>query len=255
MFKKKPQGSFGPVRECQMQKRSKPGCDSVYLYYPQEETVAELRTVEAEAASFLDQISRYVTLRQTKIYVQVFFFFPYYLNAIFCRYYITRAKLVSKMAKYPHVVSHISSTRTWHLDQRYSSYFTCIIYILTFIGGLSSHGDGDWWEGIHQPQDHSVRAEKSIRKYCCNNKLLIIFEDYPVQKKFRLLHVCVVLRTDLIKQNCLAGNITWHDPEEHREDQEAEEQQHWCPVLRSPSPFVLGPLFHHLELALAFRWF
>jgi len=29
-----------------------PGCDSVYLHYPQEETVAELRTVEGEAASF-----------------------------------------------------------------------------------------------------------------------------------------------------------------------------------------------------------
>ncbi|XP_038634494.1 proteasome activator complex subunit 3 isoform X1 [Scyliorhinus canicula] len=42
----------------------------------QEETVAELRTVESEAASYLDQISRY---------------------------YITRAKLVSKVAKYPHV--------------------------------------------------------------------------------------------------------------------------------------------------------
>uniref|UniRef100_A0A672QV48 Proteasome activator complex subunit 3 n=1 Tax=Sinocyclocheilus grahami TaxID=75366 RepID=A0A672QV48_SINGR len=42
----------------------------------QEETVTELRTVEGEAASFLDQISRY---------------------------YITRAKLVSKIAKYPHV--------------------------------------------------------------------------------------------------------------------------------------------------------
>ena len=42
----------------------------------QEEIVAELRTVESEAASCLDQISRY---------------------------YITRAKLVSKIAKYPHV--------------------------------------------------------------------------------------------------------------------------------------------------------
>ncbi|KAJ7992555.1 hypothetical protein DPEC_G00279900 [Dallia pectoralis] len=42
----------------------------------QEETVAELRTVEGEAASYLDQISRY---------------------------YITRAKLVSKITKYPHV--------------------------------------------------------------------------------------------------------------------------------------------------------
>ncbi|XP_026217295.1 proteasome activator complex subunit 3-like isoform X1 [Anabas testudineus] len=42
----------------------------------QEETVAELRMVESEAASYLDQISRY---------------------------YITRAQLVSKITKYPHV--------------------------------------------------------------------------------------------------------------------------------------------------------
>ncbi|EPY87552.1 hypothetical protein CB1_000238024 [Camelus ferus] len=42
----------------------------------QEETFAELRTVESEAASYPDQVSRY---------------------------YITRAKLVSKTAKYPHV--------------------------------------------------------------------------------------------------------------------------------------------------------
>uniref|UniRef100_A0A8C4TJI9 Proteasome activator subunit 3 n=1 Tax=Erpetoichthys calabaricus TaxID=27687 RepID=A0A8C4TJI9_ERPCA len=42
----------------------------------QEETVAELRAVEGEAASYLYQISKY---------------------------FITRAKLVSKIAKYPHV--------------------------------------------------------------------------------------------------------------------------------------------------------
>jgi len=42
----------------------------------QEETLAEVRTVEAEAASFLDQISRY---------------------------YLTRGKIVAKVAKYPHV--------------------------------------------------------------------------------------------------------------------------------------------------------
>ncbi len=64
-----------------------------------------------------------------------------------------------------------------------------------------------------------------------------------------------VVITDLIKCRCPAGNVTWHDPEEHREDQEAEEQQYRCSVLRSPFLFILGPLFHHLELALAFRWF
>ncbi|KAK8746846.1 hypothetical protein OTU49_016852, partial [Cherax quadricarinatus] len=42
----------------------------------QEETLGEIRTVESEAASFFDQISRY---------------------------YMTRAKLVSKVAKYPHI--------------------------------------------------------------------------------------------------------------------------------------------------------
>jgi len=42
----------------------------------QEDTLAEVRTVESEAASFLDQISRYL---------------------------LTRGKLVTKIAKYPHV--------------------------------------------------------------------------------------------------------------------------------------------------------
>ncbi|KAG7459627.1 hypothetical protein MATL_G00212740 [Megalops atlanticus] len=50
----------------------------------QEETVAELRTVEGEAASYLDQISRY---------------------------YITRAKLVSKIGKYPHVEDYRRSVK------------------------------------------------------------------------------------------------------------------------------------------------
>lgn len=42
----------------------------------QEETLGEIRTVESEAAAFFDQISRY---------------------------YVTRAKLISKVAKYPHI--------------------------------------------------------------------------------------------------------------------------------------------------------
>lgn len=75
----------------------------------QEETVAELRTVEGEAASYLDQISRFYLQNLFVVFVLsksdsvlfstltcVFFTF---------RYYITRAKLVSKIAKYPHVVS------------------------------------------------------------------------------------------------------------------------------------------------------
>lgn len=48
----------------------------------QEDTLAEVRTVEAEAASFLDQISRYL---------------------------ITRGKIVSRVAKYPHVVRNTIS--------------------------------------------------------------------------------------------------------------------------------------------------
>jgi len=55
----------------------------------QEETLAEVRTVEAEAASFLDQISRY---------------------------YLTRGKIVSKVAKYPHVEDYRRSIQD--LDEK-----------------------------------------------------------------------------------------------------------------------------------------
>lgn len=48
----------------------------------QEDTVSELQTVESEAASFLDEISKY---------------------------YVVRAKLVSKIAKYPHVEDYCRS--------------------------------------------------------------------------------------------------------------------------------------------------
>lgn len=44
----------------------------------QEDVVAEARQVESEAASYLDQISRY---------------------------YLQRARIISKIAKYPHIVS------------------------------------------------------------------------------------------------------------------------------------------------------
>lgn len=44
----------------------------------QEETLSEIRTVEAEAAAYFDQMSRY---------------------------FLSRAKIITKIAKYPHVVS------------------------------------------------------------------------------------------------------------------------------------------------------
>lgn len=44
----------------------------------QEDTLTEVRTVETEAATYFDQVSRY---------------------------YISRGKIVAKIAKYPHVVS------------------------------------------------------------------------------------------------------------------------------------------------------
>lgn len=43
----------------------------------QEDTMAEARQVETESATYLDQLSRY---------------------------YVTRAKIITKIAKYPHVV-------------------------------------------------------------------------------------------------------------------------------------------------------
>lgn len=47
----------------------------------QEDTLSEIRTVESEAAAYFDQVSRY---------------------------YISRGKIVSKIAKYPHVVSKVT---------------------------------------------------------------------------------------------------------------------------------------------------
>lgn len=44
----------------------------------QEDTLGEIRTVESEAAAYFDQVSRY---------------------------YMSRGKIVAKIAKYPHVVS------------------------------------------------------------------------------------------------------------------------------------------------------
>lgn len=55
----------------------------------QEDTLGEARQVESEAASYLDQISRY---------------------------YITRAKLVSKVAKYPHIDDYRQAVR--ELDEK-----------------------------------------------------------------------------------------------------------------------------------------
>jgi len=48
----------------------------------QEETLGEARQVESDAATYLDQISRY---------------------------FISRGKLVSKVAKYPHIVSQLTN--------------------------------------------------------------------------------------------------------------------------------------------------
>lgn len=44
----------------------------------QEDTLGEIRTVESESASYFDQVSRY---------------------------YMSRGKIVAKIAKYPHIVS------------------------------------------------------------------------------------------------------------------------------------------------------
>lgn len=49
-------------------------------YFYQEDTLGEIRSVEAEAAAYFDQMSRY---------------------------FLSRAKTVTKIAKYPHVVSLI----------------------------------------------------------------------------------------------------------------------------------------------------
>ncbi len=52
-------------------------CNGACVCMVQEETLNEARQVEADAATYLDQVSRY---------------------------FLTRGKLVTKVAKYPHVV-------------------------------------------------------------------------------------------------------------------------------------------------------
>ena len=64
--------------------------------YLQEDTLGEARQVESEAASYLDQISRYFITR-AKLVSKVAKY-PHIVSII------TRAKLVSKVAKYPHIV-------------------------------------------------------------------------------------------------------------------------------------------------------
>lgn len=54
----------------------------------QEETLGEIQSVESEAAAFFDQISRY---------------------------FISRAKIVSKVAKYPHIDDYRRAVQVTHL--------------------------------------------------------------------------------------------------------------------------------------------
>lgn len=61
------------------------------IHVQQEDAISEARQVESEAATYLDQISRY---------------------------YLTRGKMIAKAAKYPHVVSLemlIYQFKNWNL--------------------------------------------------------------------------------------------------------------------------------------------
>lgn len=64
----------------------------------QEDTLAEVQSVESEAAAFFDQISRY---------------------------FISRAKIVSKVAKYPHIDDYRRAVRVsniFHNIMQYKCY-------------------------------------------------------------------------------------------------------------------------------------
>lgn len=60
----------------------------------QEDTLAEIQSVESEAAAFFDQISRY---------------------------FISRAKIVSKVAKYPHIDDYRRAVRVSNLKKMLDS--------------------------------------------------------------------------------------------------------------------------------------
>lgn len=59
----------------------------------QEDTLAEIQSVESEAAAFFDQISRY---------------------------FISRAKIVSKVAKYPHIDDYRRAVTVSNWNKYYS---------------------------------------------------------------------------------------------------------------------------------------
>lgn len=62
----------------------------------QEDTLAEVQSVESEAAAFFDQISRYFISRGKIV-------FPVYANRCKFIFYVRTGKLLSKVAKYPHI--------------------------------------------------------------------------------------------------------------------------------------------------------
>lgn len=64
-------------------------------------TLLQVRTVEGEAASFLDQMSRY---------------------------FLSRGRMVTKLAKYPHVVSRLVLDDSTQGD----IYFLCSSYVMLF---------------------------------------------------------------------------------------------------------------------------
>lgn len=75
----------------------------------QEETLAELRQVESDAASYLDQITRY---------------------------FITRGKLISKVAKYPHVGDYRKAVEEIDQKEFFNLRLTCMELRNTYLSLL-----------------------------------------------------------------------------------------------------------------------
>lgn len=93
------------------------------FFWLQEDILSEIRTVEAEASAYFDQMSRY---------------------------FLSRAKIVTKIAKYPHVVS----IPEFEVEQNNKSFL--------FAGWFSSNNRRIWWKTVSHFAFGSSWTEESL---------------------------------------------------------------------------------------------
>ena len=123
---------------------------ALFIVAVQEDTLNETRQIETDSAAYLDQISRYFSVR---------------------------AKVCSKVAKYPHLVSparcdivvwrneHTGTSLLRHMWRCLNFMLLFLTVICCLIGRLQTGCGGNWWETVCQLAVDGYRAEKPICEY------------------------------------------------------------------------------------------